>query len=79
MDPGKKIYKFKTMSVIVYFRVCLGKKFALMQSKSAIIEIVSKFEISVNDKTQRPLILDPKQVMNYKIGGLWLNFHPLND
>jgi cytochrome P450 family 6/cytochrome P450 family 28 len=48
-----------------------------MQVKAAIIEIVRKFEISVNNKTQRPLVLDPKQVMNYKAGGLWLDFKPI--
>lgn len=55
-------------------RMCLGLKFALMQSKAAIAEIVRNFEITVDPKTILPLVIDPKQFMNIKIGGLWLNF-----
>jgi hypothetical protein len=48
-----------------------------MQSKAAIAEIVRKFEISVNAKTQHPLVLDPKEFINVKIGKLWLDFKPI--
>lgn len=58
-------------------RICLGMKFALMQSKAAIAEIVRNFEITVNDKTQQPLIIDPKEFLNIKTGGLWLDFKPI--
>ena len=53
-------------------------KFALMQSKAALAAIVRNFEISVNEKTQDPLVLDPKEFLNLKIGGLWLDFKPLS-
>ena len=52
-------------------------KFALLQSKAAIAEIVKNFEISVNKKTPEKLIIDPKEFMNITIGGLWLDFKPL--
>jgi hypothetical protein len=48
-----------------------------MQSKAAIVEIVRKFEISVNNKTQRPLVIDETQFLNIKKGGLWLDFKPI--
>jgi hypothetical protein len=54
-------------------------KFALMQSKAAIAALVRNFEMSVNEKTQdNPLVLDPNEFLNVKIGGLWLNFAPLS-
>jgi len=55
-------------------------RFALLQSKAALAAIVHNFEISVNEKTQdNPLIIDPKEFLNIKVGGLWLNFKPLNE
>ena len=52
-------------------------RFALAQTKAALVEIVNSFEISVNKKTQRPLIIDPKEFLNIKVGGLWLDLKPL--
>lgn len=69
---------FKDKGVLLPFgdgpRMCLGMRFALMQSKAAIAEIVRNFEISVNSKTQLPLIIDPKEFINVKVGKLWLDF-----
>lgn len=48
-----------------------------MQCKMAIVMIVKKFILTVNEKTQdHPLELDPNESSNIKIGGLWLNFDP---
>lgn len=58
-------------------RICLGMRFAKMQAKAAIVELVRNFEISVNEKTQRPLVIDPKEFINVKTGGLWLDFKPI--
>lgn len=73
---------FKDKGVYLAFsdgpRICLGMRFALMMSKSAIAHLVKNFEISVNDKTQRPLILDPKNFNNFKVGGIWLDFKQIN-
>lgn len=46
----------------------------MMQSKAAIVEIVRNFKLTVNDKTQRPLVIDEKEFINVKKGGLWLDF-----
>lgn len=59
-------------------RICLGMRFALMQSKAAIADLVRNFEITVNEKTKRPLILDPKEFINIKVGGIWLDFKPIS-
>ena len=78
-DPengGLKSYKDK--GVYLPFgdgpRICLGMRFALLQSKAAIVEIVKNFEISVNNKTAKDLVIDPQEYMNIKTGGLWLDF-----
>ena len=59
-------------------RICLGMRFALVQSKAALATIIGNFEVTTNSKTKEPLIIDPKEFLNIKVGGLWLNFKPLN-
>lgn len=72
---------FKDKGVYLSFgdgpRICLGVRFALMQSKAAIAQIIRNFEITVNGKTQEPLVIDPKEFINVKTGGLWLDFKPV--
>ena len=72
---------FKDKGVYLPFgdgpRICLGMKFALLQSKAAIAELVKNFEITVNKKTPKVLIVDPKEFLNINIGGLWLDFKPI--
>lgn len=72
---------FKDKGVFLTFgdgpRICLGMKFATMQSKAAIVEIIKNFKISVNSKTEKVLVLDPNEFMNVKKGGLWLDFKPI--
>lgn len=58
-------------------RICLGMRFALTQIKAAIVEIVKTYEVSVNAKTQVPLVLDPKEFLVYPQGGIWVNFKKL--
>lgn len=76
---GVKAYRDK--GVFLTFgdgpRFCLGMKFALMQSKAAIVEVVKNFKLSVNEKTEKTLVNDPNEFMNFKIGGLWLDFKPV--
>ena len=83
-DPengGLKAYKDR--GVFLPFgdgpRMCLGMKFAILQSKAAIAEIVKNFEISVNEKTAKDLIIGPTEFMNVKIGGLWLDFKAIQN
>lgn len=59
------------------FRICLGMRFALMQSKACIAEIIRDFEVTVNRKTPDPLVLNPQEFLNIKTGKLWLDFKPI--
>lgn len=59
-------------------RMCLGIRFAQMQSKAAVAAIVKNFKITVNPKTAKKLIIDPKEFINIKKGGLWLDLSPIS-
>lgn len=76
---GVKAYREK--GVFLTFgdgpRICLGLKFATVQSKAAIVEIVKNFKIMVNEKTEKETVIDPNEFMNVKRGGIWLDFVPL--
>jgi cytochrome P450 len=73
--------KYKDKGVYLPFgdgpRICLGMKFALMQSKAAIAAIIKNFVISVNEKTADKMVLEAKEFLNVKVGGLWLDFKPI--
>ncbi|KAI7815159.1 cytochrome p450 [Rhyzopertha dominica] len=60
-------------------RTCLGRRFALMQIKIGLIYIVKNFEISINEKTIRPLKIDPIYFMNAPKGGIWYNFKKISN
>lgn len=80
-DPAHgRVKAYKDKGVFLAFgdgpRICLGIRFALMQSKAAVVEIIKNFNISVNKKTELPLVIDPKEFLNVKKGGLWVNFKP---
>ncbi|KXJ78555.1 hypothetical protein RP20_CCG004239 [Aedes albopictus] len=55
-------------------RMCLGMRFAIAQVKRGIVEILDKFELTVNAKTQVPLTFEPKMFMLYPVGGIWLDY-----
>lgn len=58
-------------------RACLGTRFAILQTKAAIVEVLKTFKISVNSKTAANLVFDPAEFMNIKKGGLWIDFKPV--
>lgn len=58
-------------------RVCIGRRFAKLQMKRALVEILTHFELKFNKKTKYPLIADPKEFFFKPIGGLWVDFIPI--
>lgn len=60
-------------------RVCLGMRFALVQSKAAIVDIVRNFQISGSNKNKLPFTVDATEFINAKTGGLWINFKSLSE
>ncbi|XP_049547998.1 probable cytochrome P450 28a5 [Anopheles darlingi] len=58
-------------------RQCLGMRFAQMQVKRGLFEIITKYELSVNPKTEHPIKLDPKAFIVCPLNGLWLDYKPI--
>ncbi|KAF2899557.1 hypothetical protein ILUMI_06631 [Ignelater luminosus] len=56
-------------------RNCIGARFALLEGKLIIAEIIRKFEIVPVEKTQIPLVLSNKQ-FNLMPDGFWLGLKP---
>lgn len=79
-NGGSKPYRERG----VYFpfgegpRMCLGMRFAIAQAKRGIVEILDKFEISVNPRMQVPLEYDPTLHLLYPTGGIWLDYKQIN-
>lgn len=75
------VKEFQNKGMLLVFgdgpRICLGMRFALTQVKAAIVDILLKYEVSVNAKTKVPLVLDPKEFLNFPEGGIWLDFKKL--
>lgn len=80
-DDGR-IKDFKDKSIFLPFgdgpRICLGMRFAITQSKAAIVEILRNFDITVSNKMQKIPIIDPKAILNMKVGGTWIDFKPID-
>jgi cytochrome P450 len=78
-NGGAKYYKDKG----VFFpfgdgpRICLGMRFALAQSKAAIVEVVEKFELHKSSKVQLPLTISPVEFLYVPVGGIWAKFKPI--
>ncbi|PSN43536.1 hypothetical protein C0J52_03713 [Blattella germanica] len=56
-----------------------GMRFAIMQVKAAIVNIVSKFEIKTTDRTPIPFVANPKTFLLAAKDGLWLQIVPLKN
>lgn len=75
------IKPFKDACVFMPFgagpRICMGMKLADIMIKSAFVELLSNFKVSLNKKTIQPMELDRKEFFFVPKGGVWLNFNEL--
>jgi hypothetical protein len=53
-----------------------GLRFGLMQVKMGLAILVSRFQFDICEKSQVPLIMDPKKFVMNTTGGLWLKMTP---
>lgn len=78
-EGGVKAYKDK--GALMMFgdgpRICLGMRFALTQMKAGFVRILKDFELSVNEKTQVPLVMNPPDFLNVPVGKVWVDFKRL--
>ncbi|VVC43861.1 Cytochrome P450, conserved site,Cytochrome P450,Cytochrome P450, E-class, group I [Cinara cedri] len=59
-------------------RICIGIRFAEMEMKLALVEILSKFELEPCGKTDIPLKLGKKALMVLPENGIWLKFKKIS-
>lgn len=82
LEENGGLKKYKDMGVYYGFgegpRACLGMRFALAQIKTALVEIIRKFEVHVNPKTRNDCELDPKYFLARLYGGIYLDFKRLD-
>jgi cytochrome P450 family 6 len=53
-------------------RGCLGLRFALLEAKLALANIVRHYTLLPSEKTQEPLEWDPQSAISYVKNGLWV-------
>ena len=54
-------------------RNCIGMRFAMMEAKIALANLVRNFNLLPSEKTKEPLVLDPSAAIAYPKGGLYVN------
>ena len=59
-------------------RGCIGMRFALMEAKLGLANIVRKYNLTPNPKTKEPLEDDPSTIITYVKNGLYINFEERN-
>uniref|UniRef100_T1I4Z9 Uncharacterized protein n=1 Tax=Rhodnius prolixus TaxID=13249 RepID=T1I4Z9_RHOPR len=58
-------------------RVCIARRFALLEAKMALAKVVENFQINASSKNIEPLKCDPKAFITNPIGGLWLKMEKI--
>ena len=59
-------------------RACIGMRFALLETKMALANIVRRYNLIPSEKTKEPLVLDPKAGIAYYKGGLFIKAEKLD-
>lgn len=55
-----------------------GKRFAELEMKLALVEVLSKFEVETCEKTEVPLKFSKKSLILIPKNGIWLKFQPIS-
>ncbi|ERL89674.1 hypothetical protein D910_07037 [Dendroctonus ponderosae] len=55
-------------------RNCIGMRFAMIQSKVALVLSLVHYELRLSERTQLPLKMETKGIILAPIGGLWIEF-----
>nr|AGI03845.1 cytochrome P450 6BQ9 [Tribolium castaneum] len=59
-------------------RICIGMRFGMMQSKVGLATILKNYKIKLNNKTEFPIKVDPKNFITTAKGGVWLDVEKLD-
>ncbi|KAG8239232.1 hypothetical protein J437_LFUL018496 [Ladona fulva] len=58
-------------------KMCIGSRFAMLQSKLAVVSVVSRFQLSPNEKTKVPITIDPFNFILSSKYGQWVTMKNL--
>ncbi|XP_014488280.1 PREDICTED: cytochrome P450 9e2-like [Dinoponera quadriceps] len=53
-------------------RMCIGNRFALMETKLLVAYLLHRFIFKVTEKTVEPIVFDAKQLSLQPVGGFWI-------
>lgn len=53
-------------------RICLGARFAILQSKIGLAVLLKDFQFSINEKMKLPMSFSRKSIILAADGGIWL-------
>lgn len=59
-------------------RMCIGMRFAQVQTKVALASLLTHFKFTLNEKTKLPIRFDPKNPNVAVNGGIWLDIEVIN-
>ncbi|XP_060846915.1 probable cytochrome P450 6a13 [Rhopalosiphum padi] len=59
-------------------RLCIGKRFAEMEMKLALTELLTKYEVEPCEKTDIPMQFSKRSIITMPENGIWLKFKPIN-
>lgn len=72
------ILRSKTF-IFMYIIIIIGKRFAEMEMKLGLSEILSKFEVEPCEKTEIPIKFSKKSIVAIPENGIWLRFKKITD
>uniref|UniRef100_A0A7G3AHI6 Putative secreted protein n=1 Tax=Lutzomyia longipalpis TaxID=7200 RepID=A0A7G3AHI6_LUTLO len=53
-------------------RMCIGMRFALMQTRVGLATLLNKYRVQVTQKTPVPMTFVPSSAFLSPVGGMWL-------
>ncbi|XP_075213388.1 putative cytochrome P450 6a14 [Lycorma delicatula] len=85
-DPEKfNPDRFKNMDEVpkgVFFpfgggpRMCIAMRLAMLEMKIFLAILFSSFNVVLSEKTQLPIKMNKKSILQHVVGGLWVRFEP---
>ncbi|CAH1111481.1 unnamed protein product [Psylliodes chrysocephalus] len=75
-DNKKKIPPYAYLPFGEGPRSCIGSRFGKIQSKVGLVAIISRYNVTLNEKTQLPIKLTSNRIPTIE-GGLWLNLEKI--
>jgi cytochrome P450 family 6 len=63
-----------TRYIFLFLYIFSGKRFAELEMKLALVEILSKFEVQTCERTEIPIKFSKKALIIVPENGIWLKF-----